>query len=520
MDERYDSYCAVDPLFYDSLSNTRARTVEYASTRALPEGWEREPSNDWLIYGPVGGELPQQGWKIHISACLDNAERVLGKVWDYCVPRGIPFKHLRGPQMLLMRNSKYASRGSSGKFVTIYPRDDAELELIAKELSELLAGEPGPYVLSDLRYGDGPLYLRYGGFASRFCLSPDGQTVPAIADADGTLVPDRRDPVFHVPDWVKLPDFLAPHLAARNATSTTDLPYRIEKVIHFSNGGGLYAGRDTRTGERVVLKEARPHAGLDGTGADAVTRLRREAAMLRRLADVPHLVRVHDEFTLGEHEFLALKYVEGRPLNQHIVQRYPLVNRGQDRAAYTDWALRIHQQVAEAVQAIHRHGVVYGDLHMFNVMVDDDDQVTLIDFEVAALAAEASRPALRNQAFAAPRDRTGFDVDRYALACLRIAFFLPLTAMLRLDVRKAVHLAGIIAENFPVPHELLDETVRTILGPDGTATTDSLSVRAQADDQKYPLIDFDPDDWPSLRDRLARAIEISATPHREDRLFP
>ncbi|HEY0699513.1 MAG TPA: lanthionine synthetase LanC family protein, partial [Micromonospora sp.] len=140
--------------------------------------------------------------------------------------------------------------------------------------------------------------------------------------------------------------------------------------------------------------------------------------------------------------------------------------------------------------------------------------------EVAAPAAEASRPALRNQAFAAPRDRTGFDVDRYALACLRIAFFLPLTAMLRLDVRKAVHLAEVIAENFPVPHDLLDETVRTILGPDGTATTDSLSVRVGADDQKYPLIDFDPDDWPGLRDRLARAIEISATPHREDRLFP
>ena len=29
-----------------------------------------------------------------------------------------------------MRNSKYAPRRGSGKFVTIYPADDAELELI------------------------------------------------------------------------------------------------------------------------------------------------------------------------------------------------------------------------------------------------------------------------------------------------------------------------------------------------------------------------------------------------------
>ncbi|MEV0002698.1 class III lanthionine synthetase LanKC [Micromonospora sp. NPDC050980] len=505
MDERYDSYCAVDPLFYDSLAGTTAEADAYP-TGPVPDGWEREVKDDWLIHGPVGGSLPAQGWKIHVSARLDNAERVLARVADYCRPRGIPFKHLRGPRLLLMRNSKYARRAASGKFVTVYPRDDAELELTAKELADLLDGEPGPYILSDLRYGDGPVYLRYGGFAARYCVSTDGQTVPAVENPDGVLVPDRRDPVFHLPEWVTLPDFLAPHLAARNAAATTDLPYRIDKVIHFSNGGGLYEARDTRTDQRVVLKEARPHAGLDATGADAVSRLRREAQTLRRLADVPHLVRVHDEFSFGGHEFLALAFVEGRPLNQVVVQRYPLVHADADRAAYTRWALDVHRQVAEAVAAIHAHGVVYGDLHMFNVMVGDDGAVTLIDFEVATDVAEATRPALRNQAFAAPRDRTGADVDRYALACLRLALFLPLTAMLRLAPTKAAHLADVIAENFPVPRGLLDEAVEVIGG--GRAA----GLRR--------IVTIDPDDWPGLRDRLAAAITASATPHRDDRLFP
>ncbi|MCI4065994.1 class III lanthionine synthetase LanKC [Micromonospora sp. R77] len=507
MDERYDSYCAVDPLFYDSLASASAEAGGYATDRPLPAGWECEVKDDWLIHGPVGGALPQQGWKLHVSARLDNAERVLARVMDYCQPRGIPFKHLRGPRMLLMRNSKYARRGSSGKFVTVYPRDDAELELTAKELAALLDGEQGPYVLSDLRYGDGPVYLRYGGFAARYCLSPEGQVVPAIEDPSGTLVPDRRDPVFHVPEWVTLPDFLAPHLAARNAASTTELPYRIEKVIHFSNGGGLYEARDTRTGDRVVLKEARPHAGLDADGADAVTRLHREADMLRRLADVPHLVRVHDVFSFGGHEFLALEFVEGRPLNQLVVERYPLVHVDADRDGYTRWALDVHRQVTEAVDAIHAHGVVYGDLHMFNIMVGADGAVTLIDFEVAAPADAGGRPALRNQAFAAPRDRTGVAVDRYALACLRLALFLPLTAMLRLAPTKAAHLADLVAERFPVPRELLDATVAELAG-DAAATTDPELVRV------------DPDDWPALRDRLAAAIAESATPHRDDRLFP
>ncbi|MFI2712357.1 class III lanthionine synthetase LanKC [Micromonospora sp. NPDC018662] len=505
MDERYDSYCAVDPLFYDSLAGTTADADAYP-TGPVPDGWECEVKDDWLIHGPVGGSLPAQGWKIHVSARLDNAERVLARVVEYCRPRGIAFKHLRGPRLLLMRNSKYARRGASGKFVTVYPRDDAELELTAKELAGLLDGETGPYILSDLRYGDGPVYLRYGGFAARYCVSADGQTVPAIETPDGVLVPDRRDPVFHVPEWVTLPDFLAPHLAARNAATTTDLPYRIEKVIHFSNGGGLYVARDTRTDQRVVLKEARPHAGLDATGADAVTRLRREAETLRRLADVPHLVRVHDEFSFGGHEFLALAFVEGRPLNQVVVERYPLVHVDAERADYTRWALDVHRQVTEAVAAIHAHGIVYGDLHMFNIMVGDDGAVTLIDFEVATDVAEATRPALRNQAFAAPRDRTGVDVDRYALACLRLALFLPLTAMLRLAPAKAAHLADVVAENFPVPRELLDEAVEVIVGG------------RPADLRR--AVTIDPDDWPGLRDRLAEAITASATPERDDRLFP
>ncbi|MEH1016638.1 class III lanthionine synthetase LanKC [Micromonospora sp. CPCC 206060] len=538
MHERYDSYCAADRLFYDSLGNATDRPAFPRAGRPDPEGWRSERSGDWLIYGPEGGSLPPQGWKVHISACLDNAERVLDKIFDYCVPRGLSFKFLRSPQTLLLRNAKYAARGSSGKFVTIYPRDDAELELTCKELDELLAGEPGPYILSDLRYGSGPVYVRYGGFAARYCLSEDGQVVPAIADDSGVLVPDRRDPVFHVPSWVTLPDFLAPHLTARNANSTNDLPYRIERVIHFSNGGGLYVGRDLRTDTQVVLKEARPHAGLDADGTDAVARLAKETAALRELVDLPQVPRVHDEFTLGDHRFLALEFIEGRSLNKLVVERYPLIDADATdaaRADYARWALDIHQQVESVIDAIHERGIVYGDLHLFNVMVRPDDRVALIDFEVAAPIG-GHRPALRNQGFAAPTGWTGPAVDRYALACLRLALFLPLTQLIRLVPAKAAHLAEIIAAHFPVPREFLDRAVADITATDpaalsrtsagsGTTTltpvTGAASGRTPVTGQGYdPGVGFDAGDWPALRDRLSRAILASATPDRTDRLFP
>ncbi|GLY22909.1 class III lanthionine synthetase LanKC [Micromonospora sp. NBRC 101691] len=525
MDERYDSFCVADRLFYDSLGNaTDGRT--FVTGRPAPAGWTSDATSDWMNYAPEGGSLPPQGWKIHVSAGVDNAERVLDAVWSYCVPRGLAFKFLRSPRIVLLRNSKYAPRAASGKFVTIYPRDEAELELACKELDELLVGETGPYILSDLRYGTGPVYVRYGGFTARYCLTPDGQTVPAIADDTGTLVPDRRDPVFHVPSWVTLPDFLAPHLAARSATSTNEVPYRIEKVIHFSNGGGLYVGRDTRDDAQVVLKEARPLAGLDSDGTDAVARLEREAAMLRRLADLPQLPRLHDEFTLGEHRFLALEFVEGRPLNKVLANRHPLVvaDATEDAlAAYTRWARDVYTQVETAVQAIHDRGVVYGDLHMSNIMVRPDDRIVLIDFEVAAAEDDSHRPGLRNQGFAAPRHVRGRAADRYALACLRLALFLPLTQLVRLSPAKAAHLADVITENFPVPRSFLDPAVDEITaafraetgGSDTTGDSGAGSVPTGK-----PLPDLADGDWPTVRDRLARAILASATPDRDDRLFP
>jgi serine/threonine protein kinase len=514
MDKQYERFCAVDPHFYDSLNSAQHETRWFAAARRpVPDGWQRETLDDWLIYGPVGGSLPDQGWKIHVSACLDNAEQVLDLVFEYCQNHGLSFKHIHGPAALLMRNAKYARRGSSGKFITIYPRDEAELELVCKELIDLLDGEPGPYILSDLRLGDGPVHVRYGGFAARYCVV-DSVVEPAIADPSGTLVPDRRDPVFTTPHWVSMPRFLGPHLAARNATTTVDLPYHIQDVIHFSNGGGLYSGVDTRSGDRVVLKEARPHAGLDADGADAVTRLGREHEALERLSDVPAVPRVRGRFSLGEHEFLALEYIDATPLNKLLVERYPLIdaNAGADRyREYSRWALNIYRQIEQTIASIHEHGLVYGDLHLFNVLVrtegPDADTVVLVDFEVAGPVDGYRRPGLRNQGFAAPRGVTGRDVDLFALACLRLAMFLPLTAMLRLAPWKAVDFAAVIGERFDVPEAFLTEAVATITAPGPGSPSRPTDQAPEAG-------------WTALRGQLAGAIVDSATPEREDRLFP
>jgi hypothetical protein len=277
-----------------------------------------------------------------------------------------------------------------------------------------------------------------------------------------------------------------------------------------------------------VLKEARPYAGLAADGADAVTRLRREHDILRQLSGLGVAPAARGYFEAGDHHFLVQDYIDGEPLNSLYAYRHPLLTGAPDPrkiADYTSWALRVCAAVERAVEAVHARNVVLGDLHMFNIMVRQDDSVALIDFEAAARIEEGRRPTLGNPGFVAPRDRTGFDIDYYSLACVKLAMFMPLTTLFALDLGKAAHIAEVIAEYFPVEPDFLAGAVGDITGrPPGRAGRPARPQpgRRGATAGRRPGTQFTPDQagWELARKSLAEAIQASATSSRDDRLFP
>jgi serine/threonine protein kinase len=512
MDLRYEAFCIADPVFYDSPAIPMPEGGDYAESRPVPEGWGRRPQGVWMMQFRLDGTLPDQGWKVHVAAGLDNAEEVLDAVIDYCTRHRVAFKFLRSRRVLMARNSKYAERGGSGKFITIYPRDENALERVLRELGSALDGQPGPYILSDLRWRSGPLYVRYGGFRERLCQDESGVMVPGIEDPEGRLVPDLRDPTFRVPDWVVVPEFLAEALAARDSEGPDDFVYRIEEALHFSNGGGLYRAVDPRTDRKVLIKEARPLAGLDRGGSDAVTRLRRECGFLERLGGLDCVPEMIEYRTWWEHHFAVREYVEGETLTNEMVRRNPLLRPGitaEAVADYTAWALAVVERVERGLAALHERGVVFGDLHPSNIIVRPDGSIAFVDFEVAAPVEEAVWPTLGAAGYRAPGHYTGFAIDRYALGCIRLAIFMSLTAVLPWDDSKIDQFIGIVTSRFPVPAGYADQ-VRRDLGRSPRPGGEGAPV------------------WPvavlpgrtRMRDSISRAITSSATPERSDRLFP
>ncbi len=336
----------------------------------------------WNHFQPPDGVLPEQGWKIHCSATRANAQELLDTVSVYCGHNHVPFKFLRTAADLMLSNSKQANRTSSGKFITIYPADGVATQRVITELDKLVAGADGPYILSDVRWNRGPLYLRYGAYLPMQTYDSFGDRVPAIRRPDGSLEPDVRGTSFRTPDWVQIPDFV--RAQQDKLKSHDEFPYSINEALHFSNSGGIYSAFDD-AGIDLVIKEGRPFTAPDANGRYAIDRIRNEYDKLTHLADNPYTPSAISLFEREGHHFLVTERAAGTPLNQEVALRHPLIRADQtlsSRTEYRTWALDIAQQLTTAVESFHNAGIVHADLHPGNVMCSPSG-IRFIDFEMA-----------------------------------------------------------------------------------------------------------------------------------------
>lgn len=507
-------YGTADPLYFETPGRLADEATCFAlATGEVPAGWRRSVKGLWANLTPDHAPPVEQGWKIHLSATPHTANATLERAAALCAARGVPFKFLRSSQALLLMGNKNMPRGSSGKFVTVYPAGETELEQVLGELVAALDGLPGPYILSDLRIGRGPVHVRYGAFIALQCPDENGIPVPALRDPSGRLVPDVRAPVFHLPEWVPLPPVLEPHAAARREARDDSFPYLVREPLHFSNAGGIYRAEHSTTGQQVVLREARPFSGLDGARADAVERLHNEYRALMTLQGLDCVPRLYGMRTVWEHHFLIEEYIEGPTLLESVIGRMPLPGRDTSEAAfraYAGWVATVTDSLAAALDAFHARGVCFRDVHPRNIIVRPDDSVVLVDFEYATDVDARDLARVGAAGFTAPAGATGVEADEYGLWATWLFMLTMLTEMIDLDPGKAALLEATARERFRLP---------ATEGPRRPVISGSAAAPGPTGASE-DLFDRVPFDWPAVRDQLVAGIHARATPDRTDRLFP
>jgi serine/threonine-protein kinase len=194
---------------------------------------------------------------------------------------------------------------------------------------------------------------------------------------------------------------------------TTFGKYRLIELLGRGGMGEVWRAYDTAL-DRVVAIKILPA----GTSADLIfqQRFRREAHAAARL-NSPHVIPIHTHGEIAGRLFVDMRLIDGRDLQSLLASGPPLAPRR---------AVHVVEQVARALHAAHRVGLLHRDVKPSNILLDDDDFAYLIDFGVARTAGEMSLTTagevIGTSHFMAPERFTDDHVDArsdvYALACV------------------------------------------------------------------------------------------------------
>src|ERR1700758_1686146 len=151
--------------------------------------------------------------------------------------------------------------------------------------------------------------------------------------------------------------------------------YRLIELLGRGGMGEVWRAHDTATNNRTVaIKLLPPQLAADHT---FVQRFRREADAAARLNN-PHIIPIHTYGEIDGRLYVDMRLIEGRDL-QTVLADGPV-----DPAR----AVRIIEQVAKALHAAHKVGLLHRDVKPSNILLDEDDFPYLIDFGIARAAAE------------------------------------------------------------------------------------------------------------------------------------
>jgi len=149
-------------------------------------------------------------------------------------------------------------------------------------------------------------------------------------------------------------------------------PYRIEELIARSGMASIYRAADMRNGRPVAVKVPHPEMEADPALFD---RFMREIEIGEKL-DHPGVMKVLDHGEPG-HVYMVMEWVPGRLLRKVMAE---------NRKLPMERARAIAIAICDALDYIHRNGVVHRDLKPENIMIDGQDRIKLIDFGIAGKA--------------------------------------------------------------------------------------------------------------------------------------
>ena len=147
--------------------------------------------------------------------------------------------------------------------------------------------------------------------------------------------------------------------------------YEIRSQLGAGGMGEVYLAQDTKLDRKVALKILPPKLAED---KDKMRRFVREAKFASAL-NHPNIITIHEIGEIDGTYFIATEFIEGETLRTRLQRESPSLKS----------TLEIALQVASALDAAHRAGIVHRDIKPDNIMVRHDGIVKVLDFGLVKL---------------------------------------------------------------------------------------------------------------------------------------
>ena len=159
--------------------------------------------------------------------------------------------------------------------------------------------------------------------------------------------------------------------------------YEVRSFISRGGMGEVYLAEDKRLGRKVALKLL-PSSFT--TNDDRLRRFEQEARAASAL-NHPNIITIYEIREAAGSHVIATEFVEGETLRLRL-----------NRAALTlSEVLNVSMQVADALAAAHKAGIIHRDIKPENIMLRPDGSVKVLDFGLAKLSEQAT-PAVAAEA--------------------------------------------------------------------------------------------------------------------------